>query len=276
MARLAWAVATHPGLKRDSNEDAYAARPDLGLFLVADGMGGHAAGEVASKLTAETIEAFAHDTRSRDTNRTWPFPLDPALSIDANRLKAAFRLANRQVAARMESAQELRGMATTASAVLMDTRPDGARAAIGHVGDSRVYLYRGGELRQLTDDHSWVGEQIRSGVMTDADARRHPWRNVVTRAIAGGTDPEVDVIELDMAPGDRLLLCSDGLSGVVSTEEMGRLTSRAGLAAACAALIDAANAAGGPDNITALLIEIADGQPADPDSGPSPADGPGR
>lgn len=257
MVRLSWAVATHPGLRRDSNEDAYAARPDLGLFLVADGMGGHAAGEVASKVTADTIEAFANDTRARDTNRTWPFPFEPALSIDANRLKAAFRLANRQVAARMETQQELRGMATTASAVLVDERDAVMHAAIGHVGDSRVYLYRDGELRQLTDDHSWVGEQIRSGAMSDADARRHPWRNVVTRAISGGADPEVDVIELEMKAGDRLLLCSDGLSGVVSTEDMGRLASGPALEAACEALVDAANAAGGPDNITAVLIEIS-------------------
>lgn len=258
MVRVSWAVATDPGLRRDSNEDAYAARPDLGLFLVADGMGGHAAGEVASKVTAETIEAFSNETRARDLNRTWPFPFEPTLSIDANRLKAAFRLANRQVAVRMESQQELRGMATTASAVLLQERTDGMYAAIGHVGDSRVYLYRAGKLSQLTDDHSWVGEQIRSGVMSDADARRHPWRNVVTRAISGGADPEVDVVELKMEPGDRLLLCSDGLSGVVSTEDMGRLSAGADLEAACAALIEAANAAGGPDNITAVLIEVTD------------------
>ncbi len=257
MVRLSWAVATHPGLRRDSNEDAFAARPDLGLFLVADGMGGHAAGEVASKLTAETIEAFTNDTRARDTNRTWPFPFDPALSVDANRLKAAFRLANRHVAQRMESQQELRGMATTASAVILHERPSGQiDAAIGHVGDSRVYLYRGGGLRQLTDDHSWVGEQIRSGVMSDDDARRHPWRNVVTRAISGGADPEVDVIETVLESGDRLLLCSDGLSGVVPQDEMGRLVAGAGLEDACQALIDAANAAGGPDNITAVLLAI--------------------
>jgi protein phosphatase len=256
MLRLSWAVATHPGLRRDSNEDAYAARPDLGLFLVADGMGGHAAGEVASKITADTIEAFTNDTRSRDINRTWPFPFEPALSVDANRLKAAFRLANRQVGQRVETQPELRGMATTASAVILEERPPGVRAAIGHVGDSRVYLYRGGTLRQLTDDHSWVGEQIRSGVMSDADAKRHPWRNVVTRAISGGADPEVDVIEMALEAGDRLLLCSDGLSGVVAPDAMERLVADESLDAACGALIDAANAAGGPDNITIVLIAI--------------------
>jgi protein phosphatase len=257
MPRLSWAVATHPGLRRDANEDAHAARPEMGLFIVADGMGGHAAGEVASQAAVDAIESFAHDTRSRDLNSTWPFPFDPALSIDANRLKAAFRLANRSIADRVAAEQELRGMATTVSAALLHETDDGRiQAAIGHVGDSRVYLYRGGTLRQVTDDHSWVGEQIRAGVMTDADARRHPWRNVVTRAISGGADPEVDVLELPLDGGDRLLLCSDGLSGVVLEDTIARLVAAGTLEAACDALIAAANDAGGPDNITTVLIQI--------------------
>jgi protein phosphatase len=176
----------------------------------------------------------------------------------------------------METQQELRGMATTASAVILDEAPSGGvNAAIGHVGDSRVYLFRDGALQQLTDDHSWVGEQIRSGVMSDADARRHPWRNVVTRAISGGADPEVDVIELTLEPGDRLLLCSDGLSGVVAPEEMGRIASSQGLEEACQALIEAANAAGGPDNITAVLIAIEDAQVAERGGGAPRATEPG-
>lgn len=266
--RLSWAVATHPGLRRESNEDAYAARPDLGLFVVADGMGGHAAGEVASKAAASTIEAFADDTRARDLNRTWPFPLEPALSIDGNRLKAAFRLANRNVAERVAAAQELRGMATTASAVLLSAAETGhASAAIGHVGDSRVYLCRRDGMRQLTDDHSWVGEQVRAGTLTDDDARRHPWRNVVTRAISGGADPDVDVIDVAVEPGDRLLLCSDGLSGVVAEDVMARLACDGPLEAACDRLISAANDAGGPDNITVVLVQIegADGSAAQAD-----------
>ncbi len=268
MARLSWAAATHSGLRREANEDAHTARPDLGLFLVADGMGGHAAGEVASRAAADTIESFAHDTRARDLNRTWPFPFEPALSIDANRLKAAFRLANRHVADRVAGEQELRGMATTVSAVLLHETGGAIQAAIGHVGDSRVYLYRGGELRQLTDDHSWVGEQIRAGAMSDADARRHPWRNVVTRAISGGADPDVDVVELPLMAGDRLLLCSDGLSGVVTEDRIAAIVaadagSAPGLEATCEALIAEANAAGGPDNITTVLIEIEDAPKTD-------------
>jgi protein phosphatase len=143
------------------------------------------------------------------------------------------------------------------AALRQETDAGGVMAAIGHVGDSRVYLYRGGELRQVTDDHSWVGEQIRAGAMTDADARRHPWRNVVTRAISGGADPEIDVTELPLQAGDRLLLCSDGLSGVVVEDAIAALMGTATLEAVCDALIAAANEAGGPDNITTVLIEIS-------------------
>ncbi len=250
---LSWAVSTDPGLRRTSNEDSYSTRSDLGLFVVADGMGGHVAGEVASRVAVEAIEAFVEETAGADKNRTWPFPFDPALSFEGNRLKAAFRLANRRIASAIADSQDLRGMATTASAILIGA----GAASLGHVGDSRVYVLRGGRLAQMTHDHSWVEEQVRAGTLSASAARQHPWRNVVTRAISGGADPEVDVVETTMEPGDRLLLCSDGLSGVVSTEDMGRLASIPELEAACAALIGAANAAGGPDNITAVLIEIS-------------------
>ncbi len=131
---LSWAVSSDPGLKRTSNEDSYATRPDVGLFVVADGMGGHVAGEIASRVAVEAIEAFIQETAGADKNRTWPFPFDPNLSFEANRLKAAFRLANRRIASAIADSQDLRGMATTASAVLVgqDT------ACLGHVGDSRV------------------------------------------------------------------------------------------------------------------------------------------
>ena len=153
-------------------------------------MGGHVAGEVASRVAVEAIEAFIEETAGADKNRTWPFPFEPNLSLDANRLKAAFRLANRRIASAIADSQDLRGMATTASAVLVgqDT------ACLGHVGDSRVYVLRAGALEQITDDHSWVEEQVRAGTLTPSAARQHPWRNVVTRALSGGDDPEVDVV----------------------------------------------------------------------------------
>ena len=145
-------------------------------------MGGHVAGEVASRLAIETIQTFIAETAGADKNRTWPFPFEPAISLEGNRLKAAFRLANRQIANAMADSADLRGMATTASALLAGSKS----ACVGHVGDSRVYALRNGTLRQMTDDHSWVEEQVRAGTMTAIAARQHPWRNVVTRALSGG------------------------------------------------------------------------------------------
>jgi protein phosphatase len=253
MWRVSSAVASHPGLRREENEDSYCVRPDLGLYIVADGMGGHAAGEVASRLAIDTIEAFIDETKTSDVQRTWPFPYDPALSHDGNRLKAAMRLANRRIASAVERDPSLKGMATTAASLLIG--PEGVTVA--HVGDSRVYRSRNGALQQVTDDHSWVGEQVRAGSLTEADAKQHPWRNVVTRALAGGEDPEVDVAEVQAERGDVLMICSDGLSGVVSNDACQAIIAAASsLEEACEHLIHAANAAGGPDNITVALLTI--------------------
>jgi protein phosphatase len=252
--RLSWAIRTDPGLRRGSNEDSYCTRGDLGLFIVADGMGGHAAGEVASHLAVETIQTFIAETAGADKNRTWPFPFEPSISLEGNRLKAAFRLANRQIAKATADSADLRGMATTASAFLAGTRT----ACVGHIGDSRIYVLRNGTLAQVTDDHSWVEEQVRAGTMTETAARQHPWRNVVTRALSGGGDPEIDTVELTPTPGERFLLCSDGLSGVVPHDAIARMLGDAGasLDDICAHLIAAANEGGGPDNITALVLEV--------------------
>ena len=251
---LTWAVSSDPGLKRTSNEDSYSTRPDVGLFVVADGMGGHVAGEVASRVAVEAIEAFIQETAGADKNRTWPFPFDPTVSLEANRLRAAFRLANRKIASAIADSQDLRGMATTASAVLLGQRS----ASVAHVGDSRVYVLRAGTLEQITDDHSWVEEQVRAGTLSPTAARQHPWRNVVTRALSGGDDPEVDVTEVTPRPGERYLLCSDGLFGVVPDSRIAELLGQVDvpLDAICRSLVAAANEAGGPDNITALILQI--------------------
>jgi protein phosphatase len=186
-------------------------------------------------------------------NRTWPFPYDTSLSLDGNRIKAAFRLANRRLASAMDADDTLRGMATTAAAVLITN----GRPVIAHVGDSRVYRLRAGQLEQLTEDHSWVGEQVRAGVLSDADARRHPWRNVVTRALSGGDDPHVEVNEIEVRADDRLLICSDGLSGVVPREKLESIVSTTpNLDDTCRKLIAAANDAGGPDNITVAMLKV--------------------
>jgi len=253
MIKLSSAVLSHPGLRREANEDSVCARKDLGLYIVADGMGGHAAGEVASRMAAQVIETFINDTREADVNTTWPFPYDANLSLDGNRLTAAFRLANRRLSSAMEGDEALRGMATTAAAVLANK----GKPVVAHVGDSRVYLFRNGTLTQVTQDHSWVTEQVRAGVLSEADARHHPWRHVVTRALSGGDDPEVDVRELDVKAGDRILLCSDGLSGVVPPDRVAGIIGRqAPLDQTCQDLVDAANEAGGPDNITVAMLQV--------------------
>jgi serine/threonine protein phosphatase PrpC len=251
---FSWAVSSDPGLRRSSNEDSFCTRPDLGLYIVADGMGGHVAGEVASRVAVEAIEVFIQETAGADKNRTWPFPFEPALSLEANRLKAAFRLANRRIASTIADSHDLRGMATTASALL--TGSDGA--CVAHVGDSRVYVLREDKLEQITNDHSWVEEQVRAGTMSPTAARQHPWRNVVTRALAGGEDPEVDVTQIRPTRAERYLLCSDGLFSVVADDKIAAILGERDvpLDQVCRKLIEAANAEGGPDNITTLVLEV--------------------
>ncbi len=254
MSTVSSAAVTHTGLRREGNEDAFRERPDLGLYVVADGMGGHEAGEVASGLAVQVIESFLSDTKDADLNQTWPFPFDTTRSLEANRLIAAVRLANRRLTTAIDADPALKGMATTAAVVLLG--PAG-HAHVAHVGDSRVYRWRDGPLQPLTNDHSWVGEQVRAGLLTDSDAQRHPWRNVVTRAIAGGDDPEVEVVQVDVREGDRLLICSDGLSSVVGLARIQALMAKGDdLMTTAQALIQAANDAGGPDNITVILIQI--------------------
>jgi len=252
--QLAWGASTHPGTRRPTNEDSYCAREDLGLFVVADGMGGHQAGEVASHLAVLAIEALVVETATLDAE-SWPVPYEPALGRDANRLRAAFLVANHRLRSEASRSLELTGMATTASALLVD----GARAAIAHVGDSRVYLLRSGVLTRVTEDHSWVEEQVRAGTLSARDARAHPWRSVVTRALAGGTDPEIDLIELDLRATDRLLLCSDGLSAVLSDAQIARTLGGPERADQVAdRLVSRANQGGGPDNVTILIVDIRD------------------
>ena len=250
---VSFGSATDMGLRRSTNEDNLLVRDDLGLFIVADGMGGHAAGEVASQVAVEGIAAFVEATVTVSPDQTWPVPFDARESVDANRLRAGFHLANQRLAARIASSRELRGMATTAVALLVD----GDAGTLAHVGDSRAYRLRGGEIGRLTRDHSWVEEQIQAGTLTEAAARRHPWRNVVTRALAGSADLDVEIQALRLEPRDRVLLCTDGVFSVLADERIGEIVERdAGLDDLCGALIDGANDGGGPDNATAVVIEF--------------------
>ena len=251
--RISSASATDQGLRRSTNEDNFAVREDLKFFVVADGMGGHAAGEVASQAVVEGIVAFVEATRAMSPDQTWPTPFDPELSVNANRLRAGFQMGNRRLAAQIASSSDLRGMATTAVAMLID----GGSATLAHVGDSRVYRLRDGQLERLTRDHSWVEEQIRLGALSETAARQHPWRNIVTRALSGSDDLEVDIQEVALQSGDRLLLCSDGVFTVFDDDQISEVLRRdTDLDSLCHALIQGANDGGGPDNVTVVVIDV--------------------
>jgi PPM family protein phosphatase len=252
--RSIFAAATDVGRKRTQNEDSYRADPQLGLYLVADGMGGHAAGEVASQTAADAVHQFIVDTAT-DGERSWPFGLDPSLSFLANRLRAAILVANQSLFSRVQQDETLQGMATTISATLFGNE----HIAVSNVGDCRVYRIRQAGIKQVTTDHSWVAEQVRAGLMSAAAARAHPWRSMVTRALAGTADLSVDVLEMELTAGDVFLLCSDGLHGLIGDDEMLHVVRSCGddLQEACRRLIETANERGGPDNITSILISLA-------------------
>jgi len=241
------------GKKRKGNEDSLYLNPEQRLFVVADGMGGHAAGEIASKVAVDAINEFVCLTGG-DEEITWPFGLDENISYDGNRLKTAIRHANRKVLEATKEKTEYEGMATTVAAVLVD----GDVANIGHVGDSRIYLLSEDEFTQLTSDHSWVNEQIQSGVISPDQARSHPLRNVVTRALGGRADLAVDMQTRKMQEGDVLLICSDGLTTMVSDEDIERVLREAegDVEKGASDLVAAANERGGEDNITVVLLKF--------------------
>ena len=229
------AASTHAGRKRRRNEDDYVVEPPL--FAVADGMGGAQAGEVASRLATEAFREF----RSVD-------------DLDGEeRLTAIIQEANRRIYDRAQTDAQASGMGTTVTAALVE--PGGV--VIGHVGDSRAYRIRAGELEQLTEDHSLVGDLMRSGRLTAEEAESHPQRSVITRAL--GTDPEVDVdtMRIDAEPGDVFLICSDGLTTMVGNDAILRAVEESGdLEGATSALVKAANRRGGEDNVTVVLFTV--------------------
>jgi protein phosphatase len=252
--KIAYHALSDVGRKRKGNEDSLFVNPEQNLFVVADGMGGHAAGEVASRVAVESINEFVCMT-SGDEEITWPFGLDESMSYDGNRLKTSVRYANNKVLAATKDSVEYEGMATTVVGVLVD----GATANLAHVGDSRIYLYRSGQLTQLTSDHSWVNEQLQGGMLTAEQARSHPLRNVVTRALGGKPDLDVEMQVHEALPGDVLLLCSDGLTTMVPDPEIARLLSEnGGVEGAAKALLDEANRNGGEDNITVILLQFSE------------------
>ncbi len=231
-------------------------RPELSLYVVADGMGGHGNGEVASRLAALSV-CDSIETLPAKSGRK------PALSPPSNELRRALEAANRAVFNAVEKNDALSGMGATMVAMMFA----GSTAAIAHVGDSRAYRYRDGDLERLTEDHTWVGQQVSAGELSADEARSHPFRNVVTRALGGEAQLEVELGSYDVTVGDLFLLCSDGLTAVLDDEEIaecltrhlaGQAESTGALDFVCTSLIAAANDGGGPDNITVVAVSFTE------------------
>jgi serine/threonine protein phosphatase PrpC len=236
-------AASDVGRRRSGNEDCYVTSPGIGFYIVADGMGGHRAGQVASELAVEAarkaIEALA----------------DASASL-VEKCRYAVSSANKAIYGAALDNPELAGMGTTLVSVLVEDE----RAALAHVGDSRAYLVRGLKIRQLTDDHSIVGDLLRRHEISEDDAREHPHRHVLTRALGVRKVVEPDLAELTLLPGDVFVLCSDGLTNHIEDHEIGKLVAEAcqaerpDLQAICEGLVELANDRGGEDNITVVLV----------------------
>lgn len=251
--KIQFAGQTDVGLKRGHNEDSFFLLAEHNLYMVADGMGGHSAGEVASRMAVETVSQFFRDTAD-DEDVTWPFKMDRAWSYEENRFANGVKLANLRI---FESAQQnarQRGMGTTLVGVYFVR--DGI--IISHVGDSRCYRVRDAKIEQLTEDHSLLNDYIKMKGLSAAEAENFPHKNVILRALGMKETVQVDVRTETPRIGDFYLLCSDGLSGMISDDQMREIVvgSPDNLEAACSRLIDAGNAAGGTDNITVVLLKV--------------------
>lgn len=239
---------TDVGLKRDRNEDAFLVNDELGLYVVADGMGGHAGGAYASELAVttveEAVERLVPQVQAGDAG-------DPVEAVREG-LREAVRHAGRRIHGWAGAHPEFRGMGTTIVAIVVAAN----NGFVAHAGDSRAYLVREGAIEQVTEDHSYVAQAVREGVLTEEEARNHPQRSVITRALGFQGDTEVDVQVMAIRRGDRFLLCSDGLSGKVEPFEMAEILAAHEPSEALRQLVGLACARGGEDNITAVLVGV--------------------
>src|ERR1043166_1416056 len=242
------------GRVRKGNEDSFACDESLRLFIVADGMGGHNAGEVASRLAVEAMVGFIKRTAG-EGEWSWPYGVDPNLSYDANRLRTAIYLANRRVFRAAEDRDDYTGMGTTVVAVIVTA----TSAVVGHVGDSRGYMYADGELSRLTQDASWAATVLPQELGNDAAAiARHPMRNVLTNVLGVREQTQIHLAEFPLKGGETLLLCSDGLHGSLEDVNIAdSIKDSKALQAPARKLIDAALDGGSRDNVTALLIKTS-------------------
>ena len=247
------AAVSDVGRVRKTNEDAFYSDTDMRLFAVADGMGGHEAGEVASRLALEALSGFIRRSAA-DTDFSWPYGLDGTLSFDGNRLRTAIHLANRRVFRTAETNDDYSGMGTTIVTLLMN----GAHIAVGHVGDSRLYLLRDGRLDQMTQDDSWAATILAHNPKAHpSELANHPMRNVLTNALGAREQVDVHLAERDLQDGDTLLLCSDGLHGVLDAAMLQTVLEQySDVDTAARTLVQQALDRGSRDNVTALVVRF--------------------
>ncbi len=249
--KLRHAALSDVGVKRNHNEDSFLINPTLGLFVVADGMGGHAGGETASRVAVTTIEQEVVEARER---KPQAFAAQATLEQTplAEVMRDALEAACAAVFHAARATPGLEGMGTTATALLVQN----GLVLAGHVGDSRFYMMRDDEIQQISEDHSLVQEQVKAGILTPDQAKTSRFKNIITRSIGFEEDVLVDVLGVALLPGDRMLLCSDGLSNLVEDYEMREIFRTRPLDDVPVTLINLANARGGDDNITVVVAEV--------------------
>jgi len=260
------------GLQREINEDSFCILPEFELYIVADGMGGHKAGDVASKMATHAIASFFQATASEDA--TWPFHFDPHLSVEENRLITGIKVANKKIFEASTRHREVQGMGTTVVGALFSRAHN--KVYVAHVGDSRCYRVRDGEIALLTRDHSLLNDYLL--VMPDMTQEQKDElpKNVITRALGMQDTVEVDLIPEHPQPGDLYVLCSDGLSGMVHDESIRDLVlehaDNNDLDNVAQALVDMANKAGGEDNITVVVVSVTEPEDAVDEEAPTEVD----
>jgi len=248
--RIEVAGETNVGMKRNHNEDNFSVLEESGLYIVADGMGGHASGEVASKMAVDSLQEFFVATSS-DPERTWPYKMDRSKGYEENRLITGIKLANLRIYESAQRDARQRGMGTTIVTVFAVE----SGVYIAHVGDSRVYRVRDKKLEQLTEDHSLLNDYIKMKRLTPEEIANFPHKNVIVRALGMKDTVKVDSRYEQPQENDVIMLCSDGLSGpVTDAETLEIISSTSDLKAAASKLIERANANGGPDNVTVVLV----------------------
>lgn len=251
--RITSCGVTDVGMKRTNNEDNYLINDELSLFVCCDGMGGHVGGEYASAIAVNTVEEVLANLES-DPDLEIPDLGDDPVDRSREKLRYAVRLAGKRIYEKATKEPEYKGMGTTALVLLLDS----GNFFIAHVGDSRGYLLRDGRIEQLTEDHSLVNEKVKAGVLTPEEAKNHKLRNIITRSLGYMEEVEVDIQVRAVKRGDKFLLCSDGLSNLVTTGEIGEHMQRNTPQQASRKLIQLACDRGGDDNVTVVCVRVDD------------------